>query len=512
MPRRSSLRIELLAVLALVLMMAVVSLSLAGLWLARDRDAASMERQLEAHTEGLAALVAAAPGGFGSVDRLEPILRPSLGILGIESIIVYRREHAGSTIVLEVGLPTSTPPPAFDDFRNRERIADRVVIDRAIRTFTPSTRPLLVLRVVADPDEPLTQREWPPILLRATGVGLVALVLGAALLETQVLRPLHRLRDAVDAVAGGVLTAPMPEDGPRELAVVAAAFNQMTASLRARIAEIETQRVQLVHAEQLASLGRIAAGIAHEVGNPLAASMGYIELLLAPPHSPDADHLDILRRCRVQLERIERLIGQLLDYGRPSRSPGLPVPACTEVSLDEAVQRVAHLLRHDPRGHGAHVETVGVTARKVWVDAAWLDQVLHNLLLNAARAQHGAASAETRQTPSLDLPGSDRPAIRVTVGDSGTDVWLEIQDAGPGVPPEIRAHLFEPFVTTAPAGEGTGLGLAICRALISAMGGHIECLPAGARPPLPGQSAPGAVFRVELPAAPEGTAGAVPAE
>src|SRR5690606_17736325 len=95
----------------------------------------------------------------------------------------------------------------------------------------------------------------------------------------------------------------------------------------------------------------------------------------------------------------------------------------------------------------------------------------------------------------------DDPEVVVRIEPHGAEVVIEVQDSGPGVSDDARQRLFEPFFTTAKAGEGTGLGLAISQGLVEGMGGTLTCLPADARPPLPGRDFAGAVFRVTLPAA-----------
>ena len=145
------------------------------------------------------------------------------------------------------------------------------------------------------------------------------------------------------------------------------------------------------------------------------------------------------------------------------------------------------LLEHDPRCADVTLGVEGDDAAQVFADPGLLDQVLRNLLVNGSRA-----SAQTE--------GPRQVTVFVEGAEDRTHV--DVQDSGAGVPAEVRDRLFEPFFTTAKAGEGTGLGLPICQGLVESMGGTLVLRPEGARAPLPGARFPGAVFRVTLPAGP----------
>jgi signal transduction histidine kinase len=341
----------------------------------------------------------------------------------------------------------------------------------------------LVLRVIARPAPWTRTQDWTEVAVLTLGVGVVMLVLGIGLIEMQVLRPLARVRDAVGQVAMGNLDAAVPEDGPAELHTLAGSFNQMTQSLRERVEQIEQQRQHLVRAEQLASVGRISAGIAHEVGNPLAAVLGYVELLLDPRSEPALDDTqrDMLERSRTQIERIQGIVTQLLHYARPTRQQPL------SLHVVDAAEGLVRLLEHDPRCADVDITVHGEHDVVAYADPGLLDQVLRNLVVNAARA-----------TAEGDTPRS----VALFVTADGERTHIDVQDSGPGVPEDARERLFEPFFTTAKAGEGTGLGLPICQGLVESMDGSLVLCPKGTRPPLPEAGFPGAVFRVTLPAGP----------
>jgi signal transduction histidine kinase len=222
-------------------------------------------------------------------------------------------------------------------------------------------------------------------------------------------------------------------------------------------------------------VGRLAAGLAHEIGNPIAALMGLEDLLLAGGLAPDEER-DFLERMRRETERIHRILRDLLAFARPTSGPVEEVPQPGDV--EAAVHDTAALVMPHPALRDVDLSLdVHRDLPQVKLGREQLVQVLLNLVLNAADAT-GAGGH-----------------IRVEAAPSAPGVRLAVSDDGPGVAKEVRERLFEPFVTTKEVGKGTGLGLAVCRGLVEAVGGTIE---------LDASVARGACFVLELPRASAG--------
>ncbi|MGH7437705.1 MAG: sensor histidine kinase, partial [Polyangiaceae bacterium] len=238
-------------------------------------------------------------------------------------------------------------------------------------------------------------------------------------------------------------------------------------------------QAQLVRSERMASVGRLSAGLAHEVGNPIAALIGMEDLLLEGGLSPE-EQRDFLQRMRRETERIHTIIRDLLDFARPEgpRS-GAEAGAEQRAEVGRVVDDVVALARPQKEFRGVRIDAGIDEALAVAMSHNQLTQVLLNLVLNA-----GAALAS--------VPREDGQVRLRAFAAAGDKVRIEIEDNGPGVAPAVRDRMFEPFATTKEVGRGTGLGLAVCRGLVEAAGGEIGFDPAVER---------GATFFVELPSA-----------
>jgi hypothetical protein len=329
----------------------------------------------------------------------------------------------------------------------------------------------------------------------------VFLALGAHLVHRLVLRPLAEATAVAEAIAQGDYERRVPPGQTREIASLSATFNRLTDQLlqnQARLAEnvhslnetnrqlSETQR-ELIQVEKMASLGRLAAGVAHEIGNPLGALMGYISILRK--RGGEAGVLDGADR---EARRIDQIVRGLLDYARPGTGPR------EIVDINASIRRVVDLL--------AAQERIGAVQLKLDLAEGLpgiegvphrIDQVFVNLFSNAVAAMEGSGKLTVvtrleRYVPDRPIPrrrADDPPGIDYshlrrlrysTARDpNGLEANLEVirvivADTGPGIPPEAMESIFEPFFTTKAPGEGTGLGLAIVETTITELGGRVE--------------------------------------
>src|SRR5687768_5845463 len=222
---------------------------------------------------------------------------------------------------------------------------------------------------------------------------LLFVLLGNQILDRWVLRPLVRIARSAEAIAAGDYEQRVPEQGPAEIAALAGALNQLTDQLlqnQARLAENvrsldETnQRLsaaydELMQAEKMASLGKLSAGIAHEIGNPLGALVGYVSLLKR--RGADGEILEGLER---EARRIDRIVRGLLDYARPGSS------VREEVDINASVERVIRLLQHQGYLGGIQIKLdLASDLPAVSGDPHRIDQVFVNLIRNAESAMNG---------------------------------------------------------------------------------------------------------------------------
>ncbi len=294
------------------------------------------------------------------------------------------------------------------------------------------------------------------------------LALGYAVFTYLVVRPLKTIGGATERASQGDFASPITLVPGNEFGRLARQFNLMLTQLteqRQRLLEqveelartndtlLSTQQ-SLIRSEKLASVGQLAAGVAHEVGNPLAAVSGYAELISdGDLDVEEAAHL--AGRITRQVERMQKIIRELLDYSRNDDDEFVVRPFDLTECVEEALE-LAHTT-----GQLKHVDVeqrLPEDLPEVMGNPSQTLQVLLNLVINASDALQKTPSACYR----LDAEITDEHVI------------LYVEDNGPGIPDEVASKIFDPFFTTKAPGQGTGLGLAISLRIMNRMHGDLE--------------------------------------
>lgn len=334
-------------------------------------------------------------------------------------------------------------------------------------------------------------------MLAGIGVLFFAVMVAATLLSLRwarvIFHPLEQMAGTMQRVEAGVGTARVgPVDSADEIGALARHLDQLLdsvdektralqrwnaeldAEVAARTGELELTQRQLLRAERLATVGQLSAGIAHEVNNPIAVIQGNLDLvreLLGPAATAQVGAE--LRLVDEQLDRMRRIVTQLLQFARPGEYAGYVDSVEPARALEDGLLLIAPQLaraRIEPRRDFAAHATVGINRQE-------LQQVLLNLMLNALHAMPAGGTLTLRTRDWCDADGRVHGAV------------IEIEDSGPGLDPELEQRLFQPFVTTRT--DGTGLGLWISHSLVERYGGELR-----ARNRDDGVS--GAVFSVRL--------------
>lgn len=302
---------------------------------------------------------------------------------------------------------------------------------------------------------------WGALVL---GAGLVGFALAAAWeLNRRVARPLAALSRMTERVAAGELGARLPSGGDDEFRELAGRFNRMAEALQRRneeltraLDEVKEAQAELVASEKLSAIGRMSAGFAHELNNPLTSVLGYAELLSAriasdpPPDRGETEEL--VAPILSEASRARELIRSLLQVARrPEGSTGA-------VSVRKSLEVVVGLRSYAFRHAGLEISVSGVP--DVWVKAD--PHLLHGVFLNLVNNAYDAMRDD----------GGGALAISGVVRETDDVVDLHFSDTGPGLDQPDR--IFEPFFTTKPVGEGTGLGLSLVHQFVTSFGGSIR--------------------------------------
>lgn len=293
----------------------------------------------------------------------------------------------------------------------------------------------------------------------------MAMLLGYVLLGRVVVQPIYDLIRSVERVGGGEFSSGIAERAATgEFSQLFGSFRKMTGQLhsdRQRIQrqlselevanrEIATAQDRLIRTEKLASVGELAAGVAHEIGNPMAVLQGYLEMLV-DGDLPEATRTEYIEQMQRSVTRISGIIRELLDFARPSDDP----LGGGDAAL--AVRSAVKLCDPQKRFRDLTLSTSGAEGSlPVTLSTGRLEQVMLNLLFNAADASE---------------PGKP---IEITLREDDEQVIIEVADQGHGIDEEGLRRIFDPFFTTKDPGQGTGLGLAVCYGIVQTCGGAMD--------------------------------------
>ncbi len=240
-------------------------------------------------------------------------------------------------------------------------------------------------------------------------------------------------------------------------------LKQTVVRLEAANAELQRAQHEIIRSEKMAAVGRLAAGIAHEIGNPIGIVLGYLDLLRRSDLAAQ-EYDDFARRAEAEIQRISTIISQLLDLARPKENV-----SAGSISVHEVLADIVEVMAHQPMMSKIEIHThLKAASETVRGNADQLRQVFLNLLLNAADA---IESVQSKTEGRIVIATASSPR-----SESQGAQWISIEvgDNGEGIAEDRLENIFDPFYTTKEPGKGTGLGLAVSFMIIEQMGGTIE--------------------------------------
>jgi signal transduction histidine kinase len=299
---------------------------------------------------------------------------------------------------------------------------------------------------------------------------VVLVLVGYVLLSRIVVKPIDKLLRMTEAYKDGFMVPTFPESSKNEIGELTRSLSHMLrrleenkrelqshiSSLEKANRELQQAQDEIIRSEKLASVGKLAAGIAHEIGNPIGIIIGYLDLLNSEDIT-EVEKKDFLNRIESEITRVNRIIRQLLDFSRPSSGE----PAKTRVH--DMVKMTLSMLEPQPMMESVRTALeLKAQDDTVLADPNQLQQVFLNIIMNAADAlaEGKGEGGEKRLTIKSERIGGS--------------IELRFFDNGHGIPEKELLRIFDPFYTTKEPGKGTGLGLSVCYRIVEGLGGAIR--------------------------------------
>lgn len=312
------------------------------------------------------------------------------------------------------------------------------------------------------------------ILFSVTSVGAAVAFLLSWMLGRTIIKRIRLLKEATDAIAAGNLDYKVQTGNISGLGILDEAFNNMTASLKDRDERLKKVFQQMAKTERLAALGQIAAGVAHEINNPLGGIVLYSNLILEDLPEENKRERENVEKIIYQANRCRQIVQNLLDFSRSPSGEMMPV------QMNNVIHTALGLVKDQYMFLGIDIKTdLADNLPEVMGDQSRLEQVFLNLFINAADAMGGKGTL-TITTKLLQRYASHDQSVegmeteKICLLTSTNTVKITITDTGRGIDEAYLPHIFEPFFSTKEPGRGTGLGLSITYGIIKKHEGFID--------------------------------------
>lgn len=314
---------------------------------------------------------------------------------------------------------------------------------------------------------------------------LIIILVAVYFLSQTVVWPLRRLEKAATRISKGNFSERVEVVGTNELATLAGAFNVMAERLEEEINRLERVNKELVETQDellqtstLAAVGRLSAGIAHELGNPLGAVLGYLEILSKDIDDKDLEEEDkkeIFSRTENEIERINTIVSEFLSLLREPKMPKVPI------DINKSIGEVIEAMKDSKGFSGVKVRLdLKNDLPHAMIDGTKLKQVLINIFVNSADAigRDGFFEIKTAVVGSEEIDSKKFKSLededRGFEAQKKNFVLITFRDEGVGISEEDSGKVFEPFYTTKDIGKGTGLGLFVSNTIVEMFGGFID--------------------------------------